>query len=424
MAAVSGLGIVSPAGLSGVDDQQQVRKEASIDSLNVVEMALEVQMERARAMEAMNARDAAVQHLSDAYVSLRQKMTLIEHLQQTRQDNFSPSALNEQVVALEMTIKTLRVEVASLKESSNVTVKSVEPPPLYDEVCSVRKLQAALNLDSFTQPHLQVVRTVPKSTEPEDIIKARHAILAAIPLPPDPPDDTLKPIVIPASFTLHEFLANASGSLKAALSNYRVLQELTTSWCPDREEHGYLLTPLFKCNTNPRVATAHRWSMVDVMARMSKPTECFYNKDGNWYYAGVYKAFRLEDLTAKEWEALSNETTQALVKETISGRKNTSPQNIYETSQLYAAGALKVACLALQCVGFNKTMYRAVLEQATKCALAGKWKGAATPAPPSAGLGPVGGAWNAAGEAADGIAAMSVGGNENSPAQTGKAKNK
>jgi hypothetical protein len=35
--------------------------------------------------------------------------------------------------------------------------------------------------------------------------------------------------------------------------------------------------------------------------------ECFYNNDGKWYYAGVYKAFRLEDLSTKEWEALSAE---------------------------------------------------------------------------------------------------------------------
>ncbi|KAF8209311.1 hypothetical protein K438DRAFT_1711616 [Mycena galopus ATCC 62051] len=263
-------------------------------------------------------------------------------------------------------------------------------------------------------------------------------MLAAIPLPADPPDDTLKPIVIPPPFTLHEFLANATGVTLALcflfcllmihllLSNYRVFQELTTSWCPEREEHGYLLTPLFKCSTNPRVATAHRWNMVDVMARMSKPTECFYNKDGNWYYAGVYKAFRLDDLTTKEWEALSTETTQALVKDTIAARKNTSPQNIYETAQLYSAGALRVACIGLQCVGFNKAMYHAVLEQAVKCALAAKYN-KATP-PPSAGIGAVGGAWNAGtvGEretgvegAVSGITTMSIGsgGSENVPVQ-------
>ncbi|KAJ6567090.1 hypothetical protein B0H19DRAFT_1352993 [Mycena capillaripes] len=409
-------------------------------------MALEVEVERARAIEALSARDAAIQRLSEAYVSIRQKMTIIEGLRQQKTSQAQPSqeSVNEQVVALEKTIKTLREELA-VSSRSSAPLRAVCPPPSYDEVCftSIHLIRPAsrvpLRLPRETPPPARssplsagsdnntnarvVVYTAPKSSEPEDIIKARHVMLAAIPLPVDPPDDTLKPIVIPPPFTLHEFLANATGSLRTALANYRVLQELTTSWCPEREEHGYLLTPLFKCSTNPRVATAHRWNMVDVMARMSKPTECFYNKDGNWYYAGVYKAFRLEDLTTKEWEALSTETTQAIVKDTIVGRKNTSPQNVYETSQLYAAGALKVACLGLQCVGFNKTMYRAILEQAAKCALAGKWK-AGTPPAPSAGLGAVGEPWNGAGEIVDGsgIAAMSIGGSENVPVQSGKGK--
>lgn len=41
-------------------------------------------------------------------------------------------------------------------------------------------------------------------------------------------------------------------------------------------------------------------------------TECFFNKNGKCYYAGVYRCFRLEDLTTKEWEALSNEVRQSL----------------------------------------------------------------------------------------------------------------
>lgn len=62
-----------------------------------------------------------------------------------------------------------------------------------------------------------------------------------------------------------------------------------------------------------------------------------------------------------------------LVKETIAGRKNTSPQNLYETTQLYAVGALKIACVGLQCVGFNNPMYRTILDQAEKCARDGSW---------------------------------------------------
>ncbi|KAH9179750.1 hypothetical protein EDB89DRAFT_511641 [Lactarius sanguifluus] len=211
--------------------------------------------------------------------------------------------------------------------------------------------------------------------EAEESIRSRHAILATLPIPVGIPSDALRPILIPPSYTLHEFLASAIGALRTALTNHHVFQQLTTNWCPEREEHGYFLTPLFKCTTNPRVATAHRWTMVDVISKLDKPTECFYNKDGKWYYAGVYKALRLDDLTSKEFEQLSTETTQALVKETLVGRKNVSPQTIYETTQLYLAGALKIACVGLQCVGFNNLLYRTIIEQATRCAQTGRWRG-------------------------------------------------
>ena len=146
--------------------------------------------------------------------------------------------------------------------------------------------------------------------------------------------------------------------------------------------------------------------------------ECFFNKDGKWYYAGVYKTFRLKDITPQEWNKLPaevrfrcfaasalisadflysltcalfsalNQTTQAIVKETVQYRKNTSPQNVYEVGQLYAAGALKAACIGLQCIGFNGTLYKKLLAQAETCAKTGRWRGAAV------GLG-TGALWNA-----------------------------
>lgn len=76
------------------------------------------------------------------------------------------------------------------------------------------------------------------------------------------------------------------------------------------------------------------------------------------------------------------------MKETIASRKNTSPQNFYETSQLYAAGALKVACVGLQCVGFNDVLYRTI------CTQSGKWLATADSSSGGAsGLGS-GAAWN------------------------------
>ena len=51
-----------------------------------------------------------------------------------------------------------------------------------------------------------------------------------------------------------------------------------------------------------------------------------------------------------------------------------SPQTIYETTQLYLAGALKIACVGLQCVGFNDLLYRTIIEQTTRCAQTGRWR--------------------------------------------------
>lgn len=414
-----------------VNEVAQVKRELEVlkaaDPFKIVEMAVEIATERMKVTEAMQARDAAVLRLSEAYISLRQKVAIIDRLQSNSHgsENFNESTsyvfgdvgvtetsiLKEEIVVLESIVKSLKEEI---REQNAQTAGPTEPPPRYDDGAyktseqSVNQIPGMIPLriardtpprpsrcpsqtsisSVSTENHsikptlktddndfdYKIARAMPQSVEAEETIEQRNKLLATMPLPQDPPDDTLKPILLPQNLTLHEFLGNTSGSLRSSLSNYRLLQQLTTSWCPEREEHGYFLTPAFKCNTNPRVVTAHRWSSVDVLLRMNKPTECFFNKDGTWYYAGIYKAFRLDDLTTKEWEALSNETVQAIIKETIAGRKNISPQNVYETSQLYAAGALKVACIGLQCVGFNRTMYRSILEQTSKYVQGGKWK--------------------------------------------------
>ncbi|KAK0229091.1 hypothetical protein EDD85DRAFT_135626 [Armillaria nabsnona] len=447
-----------------VNELAQVKRELEIlkaaDPFKIVEMAIEISAERMKVTEAMQARDAAVLRLSEAYISLRQKVTMIDRLQGNSHgpEMFKESTsyvlgdvgvtetsiLKEEIVALESIVKSLKEEI---REQNAQTAGPTEPPPRYDDSAykiseqSVNQIPGMIPLriardtpplpsrcpsqtsisSVSTENHsikpilrtddndfdYKIARAVPQSVEAEETIEQRNKLLAAMPLPQDPPDDTLQPILLPQNLTLHEFLGNTSGSLRSSLSNYRLLQQLTTSWCPEREEHGYFLTPAFKCNTNPRVATAHRWSSVDVLSRMNKPTECFFNKDGTWYYAGIYKAFRLDDLTTKEWEALSNETVQAIIKETIAGRKNISPQNVYETSQLYAAGALKVACIGLQCVGFNRTMYRSILEQTSKCMQGGKWK---------AGHNVSGSTWNssggngAVGEVTEAFNDLSIGG--------------
>ncbi|KAF9265912.1 hypothetical protein L218DRAFT_1075448 [Marasmius fiardii PR-910] len=409
------------------------------DLFRMVDMAIEIEKERAKVLDAMNARDATVGRLGEAFNSLRQKTALLERLQreskltgtadhglelfdQDREESLSSEVLKlrQEIDSLENTIQDLRDEVKLLKESSTLSgyedheIKACTTrAPLFflsnrqgyhrkngstPRITSIARsiwLLPKILLSAVISPlllyslafHLKlplppvpatavvrpssmsmmmiwtsrcIVRSTP-SAEAQDVIQSRNKLLASLPLPDNTPEDALKPIMLPSHLALHEFLSNAPADLRHRLPRYHVLDEMTTYWCPQREEHGYFLTPAFKCTTHPRVNTAHQWSAADVFEGMMKPTDCFYNKNGIWYYAGVYRAFRLDDLTIKEWEALSQEITLSLCKETLAGRKSMSPQNVYEVAQLYGAGALKIACIGLQCVGFNGDMYRSIL---------------------------------------------------------------
>ncbi|KAI9570737.1 hypothetical protein HD554DRAFT_2241937 [Boletus coccyginus] len=318
-------------------------------------MLLAVQMERMRVEEALAARDNVVAHLEDAHISVRQKAATILRLEQelkvfkrtSTPANTLPSGFESDSKPGTPQSDSSQAAFEELEDTQG-SVYSHHSNTVRRRRESGKRIYALVMGKAFST--VQVLLPIfEKGTPADRSIAARQAMLAILPLPSGIPDDALQPIMIHPPHTLHEFLGNSSGP--------------TTYWCPDREEHGYFLTPVFKCSTNPRVTTAHRWSTVDVIGRMIKPTECFYTKDGKSYYAGTYKAFRMDDLTVQEWESLSPETTQAIVKETLAGRKNVSPQNHYETSQLYAAGALRVACIGLHCVGFSDGLYRGVLEQ-------------------------------------------------------------
>jgi len=102
-------------------------------------MAIEIQLEKSRVVEAMNARDLLVQKLSDAYTSIREKTELIDRLQQTlntttntdhtthlaNPQNWTqaPEILPNQVADLEALIQDLQIG------SRN----TMGPPPKYEE---------------------------------------------------------------------------------------------------------------------------------------------------------------------------------------------------------------------------------------------------------------------------------------------------
>lgn len=116
----------------------------------MVDMVVEIQTERRKVTEAMNARDAVVQRLVDAYESIHEKTALIEHLQkqiqqEPRGDSPFPfktgpggekseaSRAKDGISGLENAIKRLREERELLKERRLGLMKSPDPPPSYDE---------------------------------------------------------------------------------------------------------------------------------------------------------------------------------------------------------------------------------------------------------------------------------------------------
>ncbi|EJD06218.1 uncharacterized protein FOMMEDRAFT_153619 [Fomitiporia mediterranea MF3/22] len=467
MSAPSAAGYGSVNGQNLVEELRQARREIESlksmviqlflqhDPFHAAEMAIELQMEKMRCVEAVRVRDSAVQRLSSAYDSIKEKATTIGRLQSEKADlecrlanaearikEAAEQARVEERQLMEGELARLRDVIRSLKDSveaeketrasatsSPVITRSINDSgsPNDDASSCITAvdsngygeniLQSLTNgidhlaIGQASEPvsplhgsgpgtiappclklivgqELQAYRI--NHGNPADMVRARNAVLTALPMPPGIPEDELKPIILPASLSIHEFLNNCTAVSNElhfvdptyvlmpykqnSLTGYRIFHETTTRWCPEREEHGYFLTPLYKCTTKARVSTAHSWSEVDPRGRMMEPTECFYNRQGKWYYAGQYVALRLDDFSSKEWNDLDSETSAMLVKETLAGRKNTSPTVHYEVSQLYSAGALKIACVGLQCVGFNLALYETIMEQAAKCRQGGRWK--------------------------------------------------
>jgi hypothetical protein len=55
------------------------------------------------------------------------------------------------------------------------------------------------------------------------------------------------------------------------LGNFMLLDNDTTFWCTEREEHGCQLLPLFTCSTKLHVPTAHSWTQNVVLETFAQP---------------------------------------------------------------------------------------------------------------------------------------------------------
>lgn len=160
----------------------------------MAELAIEIQIERLRVVEISKARDAALQRLSEVYVSIRQKNELIEQLQREQEGSGLSSAIqlpksldSAEVISLKAHISDLEKSVEELRSvirqqtgRSCIPIKPNDPPPCYEE--SSTKVRYSL-YDSFCiwQYSFSQLAEMGIQTEPEEIPK---------PVEVNKPDDT------------------------------------------------------------------------------------------------------------------------------------------------------------------------------------------------------------------------------------------
>lgn len=131
------------------------------DPFRAAEMAIEIQLERMRVSEAMTARDNIAHRLTDAHLSIRQKVETIQRLELEKEEltrklpanlhhdasTATKETLNEDTngltskAELELETKRLRAIITGLQEQvkllretrSECRKPSVDPPPRYEE---------------------------------------------------------------------------------------------------------------------------------------------------------------------------------------------------------------------------------------------------------------------------------------------------
>jgi hypothetical protein len=120
------------------------------DPFRAAEMAIEIQVERMRVVEAITARDAVVQRLADAHISIREKVAIIGRLELEKEElerrlSVSKGPCDEEheeektkasleIDRLQGIITSLREDVRLLKEIRTGARKPLtDPPPRYEE---------------------------------------------------------------------------------------------------------------------------------------------------------------------------------------------------------------------------------------------------------------------------------------------------
>ncbi|KAF8319375.1 hypothetical protein DL93DRAFT_2164586 [Clavulina sp. PMI_390] len=156
-------------------------------------------------------------------------------------------------------------------------------------------------------------------------------------------------------------------------SDLRIRAHAMDPMAPGNSTSQVLPAPILTTSTGTLVDPVRRWVENTNSAVMRKRSiEVFYNKNGDWFYVGTFKSYPLPDMTSVEFEELPLEIRANLIQSTVDRWPADPSQTTAierEVAQLYEEGKLKVACVGLQCMGFNYSLSRIMLEQSRRMKL-------------------------------------------------------
>ncbi|KAL1706340.1 hypothetical protein EV121DRAFT_201641 [Schizophyllum commune] len=136
-------------GLLNGQEKEMLNTNASQSAMSpsnffsTIDFALEIQVERARTLEVLRARDAVIVRLSEAYTKLHEKTVEVERLQDTlnrllpdspTQSSAITSKIaqeRQQLADMQKTIDALREEIRVLKLAAEEQARA-QPPPKYE----------------------------------------------------------------------------------------------------------------------------------------------------------------------------------------------------------------------------------------------------------------------------------------------------
>ncbi|KAF5344764.1 hypothetical protein D9756_011060 [Leucocoprinus leucothites] len=192
------------------------------------------------------------------------------------------------------------------------------------------------------------------------------SIMSALPPSPTRPRQGSLLPVIEGSFNPTKLCAYLMANLNTRrYTENSIIFPGRFSWCasPGGYHHALAFEPTHVFNIQTR--SWEKGLLMESLYGMVR--ELFYVQKGKTYYAGTYKCIRFENssirLPDSEIEGL---TSIAIAEAALSDEFSNAPSSVTHRgtlSKLYREGVLMVECMGLQCVGFNKQLYKELLAQ-------------------------------------------------------------